>query len=80
MEDHLGDSVSVAEIDEEKSPVVPPGVHPAVEGDLCAAFIFSQFPTGVSAFEFGEICCHGLVSAVVFLLSNSGNLKVSATK
>ena len=51
LEDHLGDPVAVAQVDEDEAAEIAPGVHPAVEHNGMPDMILRQFSAGVSPFQ-----------------------------
>ncbi len=50
LEDHLGDPVAVAQVDEHQAAEVAPGVDPAVEHNGMPDMVFRQVSAGVSPF------------------------------
>ena len=51
LEDHLGDPVAVAQVDEDQPAEIAPGVHPAVEHNGMPDMILRQISAGVSPFQ-----------------------------
>ena len=51
MEDGLGESLAVAEVDEDDAAVVAVGVDPAGEGDVLADIGFAEDATGMGSAE-----------------------------
>ncbi len=59
VEDELGDSVAVAEIDEEEAAHVAAALHPAEEHGLLADVSFAQGAAGVGSLELVDETRHG---------------------
>ena len=48
---HLGDAVSIAQIDEDRPTMVPAAVHPPHQDDGLADVLFAELAAGVTAAE-----------------------------
>src|SRR5438067_13006472 len=47
LEDHLGDAIAIAQIDEDEHSMIPVGIHPAVEDHRLPDLGLSELTTGM---------------------------------